>query len=181
MDTRVIASSASSPYLSSSISLSDFILKTTSHWSRCIVLILPWWLPASQCYSHCVKSMYTGILLFNPHSTNIFHQLNRPRFTICTYQNETDCLCLYYMSYFTSFTWHITWMRIRKVPLQHSWATFLSYKQKMEWPSEPNEQNIQYPITSLIFVIESQTLCLYPSFQGQGNQFLHLICNWRNI
>ena len=127
---------------------------------------------------------------FNPHSTDIFYHLivlcrvqfdPRQRFTICTYQNETDCLHLLYISNFTLFTWHIIWMRIRKVPLQHPWATFLSYKQKMKWPSEQNEQDIQYPITSLIFVIESQTLCLYPCFQGQGSQFLHLICNWKNV
>ena len=126
----------------------------------------------------------------NPQSTDIFYHLiipcgvqldPRQRFTICTYQNETDCLHLLYISNFTLFTWHIIWMRIRKVPLQHPWATFLSYKQTMKWPSEPNEQDIQYPITSLIFVIESQTLCLYPCFQGQGSQFLHLICNWKNI
>ena len=88
-----------------------------------------------------------SINMFNPHSTDIFYRLiipcgvqldPRQRFTICTYQNETDCLHLLYISNFTLFTWHIVWMRIRKVPLQHPWATFLSYKQKMKWPSEPN-------------------------------------------
>ena len=115
-----------------------------------------------------------AFVLFNPHSTEIFYHLiipcgvqldPRQRFTICTYQNETDCLHLLYISNLTLFTWHIIWMRIRKVPLQHPWATFLSYKQKMKWPSEPNEQDIQYPITSLIFVIESQTVSL-PMFSG---------------
>ena len=86
-----------------------------------------------------------------------------------------------YISNLTLFTWHIIWMRIRKVPLQHPWATLLSYKQKMKWPSEPNEQDIQYPTTFLIFVIESQTLCLYPCFQSQGSQFLHLIRNWKKF
>ena len=105
----------------------------------------------------------------------------RPRLTICTYRNETDCLYLLYISYFTSCTWHITWTRIRKVPLQHLWSNFLSCKQKTKWPSEPNEQDVQYPIPSLIFVIESQSLCLYPCFQGQGSQFLHLFCNWKNF
>ena len=98
---------------------------------------------------------------------------SRPRFTICTYQNETDC-CIY----FTYHTWHrlldMKWTRIRKVPLQHPSTTFLPYKQKIKLPSETNEQDIQYPITSLIFVIESQFLCLYPCFQGQVSQFLHL-------
>ena len=45
-------------------------------------------------------------------------------------------------------------------------------------PSEPNQQDIQYPITSLIFVLESQSLCFCTCFlQGQGRQFLHLFCN----
>ena len=95
------------------------------------------------------------------------------------YQNETDCLYLLYISYLTLFAWHIIWRRNRKVPLQYPSATVLSYMQKIKWPSEPNEQDIQYPITSLIFVIESQSLFLYPCFQGQGSQFLHLFCNWR--
>ena len=63
---------------------------------------------------------------------------------------------------------------------QHPWATFLSYKQNTEWPSDPNDEDIQYPITSLIFVIESQSLYLYLCFQGQGSQILHVLCNWRN-
>ena len=33
----------------------------------------------------------------------------------------------------------------------------------------------------LIFVMKNQSLCLYPCFQGQGSQFLHLFCNWRFI
>ena len=106
---------------------------------------------------------------------------SRQRFTICTYRNETDCLYLLYISYLTSFAWHIIWTRIRKLPLQHPWATFLSYKQKIKGSSEPNEQDIQYPITSLIFVMESQSLCLYPYFQGHGSQFLHLFYNWRKF
>ena len=106
---------------------------------------------------------------------------SRARFTIFTYRNETDCLYLFYISYLASFTWHIIWTRIRKVPLQHPWATFLSYKWTIKWQSEPNEQDIQYPITYLIFMIESQSLCLYPCCQGQGSQFLHLFCNWRNF
>ena len=131
-------------------------------------------------------------ICLNPHSTDIFYHLiilcgipcgvqldPRQRFTICTYQNEADCLHLLYISNFTLFTWHIIWMKIRKVPLQHPWATFLSYKQKMKWPSEPNEEDIQYPITSLIFVIESQTLCLCPCFQGQGSQFLPPARFWK--
>ena len=124
----------------------------------------------------------------NPHSADIFYRLillcgvrldPRPRFTICTYQNDTACLYLLCISYLTTFACHIIWRTIRKVPLQHPWATFLSYMQKIKWPSEPNEQDIQYPITSLMFVIESQSLFLYPCFQGQGGQFLHLFCNWR--
>ena len=81
---------------------------------------------------------------FIPHNTDIFYCLilpcgvrvdPRPRFTICTYRNDTDCLYLLYISYLTSFTWHIIWTRIRKVPLQHPWATFLSYtkKKKSVW------------------------------------------------
>ena len=62
-------------------------------------------------------------------------------------------------------------MRIRKVPLLLLGTNFLSYKQKITWQSEPNEQDIQYPITSLIFVIESQSLSLYPCFQGHEDSF----------
>ena len=36
---------------------------------------------------------------------------------------------------------------------QHPSAIFLSYKQKIKCLSKPNEQDIQYPITCLIFVI----------------------------
>ena len=80
--------------------------------------------------------------------TNI-HYLHLPKWN--------RLFALLYISNLTLFTWHLIWMRIRKVPLQHPWATFLSYKQKMKWPSKPNDQDIQCPITSLIFVIESQT------------------------
>ena len=52
----------------------------------------------------------------NLHNTDIFYRLiircmvrldPRPRFTICTCRNETDCLYLLYISYLTSFTCHI--------------------------------------------------------------------------
>ena len=37
---------------------------------------------------------------------------------------------LLYISYLTSFTLHIIWTRIRKVPFQHPWATFLPSTQE---------------------------------------------------
>ena len=101
--------------------------------------------------------------LFNPHNIDIRYHLimqygvwldPRPRFTICTYWNETDCLHLLYISYLTSFTWQSIWTRIRKVPLQHL-ENFSVIWAKIKWPSEPNEQDIHYPITSFIFLIES--------------------------
>ena len=104
------------------------------------------------------------------------HYLHLPKW------NRLFAVTLHIKLHIIYLTYHINiYIRIRKVPLLHPWATFLSYKQKMKWPSEPNEQDIQYPITSLIFVIENQTWCLYPCFQGQGNQFLHLICNRKDI
>ena len=136
-----------------------------------------------KCIYNCRS--YASQIHFNPLNTDIFYrlilQMGSPRFTVCTYRNETDCLYLLYISYLTSFTWHIIWTRIRKVSFQHPWATFLSYTQNGNCPSEPNEQDIQYPKTSLIFVIESQSLCLYPCFKGQGSQFVHLFCNWGNF
>ena len=118
-----------------------------------------------------VYTLIRSLHNINPHNIDIFYCLIllcgvrldlRPRFTICTYRNETDSLYLLCISYLTSFTWHIIWRRIRKVPLQHPWATFLSYTLKLKWLSE---QDIQYPITSLIVETESHSLCLYHVFR----------------
>ena len=96
----------------------------------------------------------------------------RSRFATCTYQNETDCLYLLVLD--ISYK-----QESKQLPLQHPWATVLLYKQKTKWPCEKNEQDIECPITSWIFVKESQSLCLYPGLQGQWSQFFHLLCNWR--
>ena len=51
-----------------------------------------------RCRSHALPPEYHSI---NPHNTDIIYRLivpcgldPRPRFTLCTYQNETDCLYL---------------------------------------------------------------------------------------
>ena len=122
---------------------------TFSEITKVSVYVYPYILKSIQritMYPHGLKSIRICVRSapcsrFNPHNTDIFYHLiipcrvqldPRPRFTICTYQNETDCLHLLYISYLTSFIWHIKWLRIKKVPLQQPWATFLSYKQKNE-------------------------------------------------
>ena len=113
-------------------------------------------------YAYCY---YSKCSVFNPCNIDIFCRLiilcgvqldPRPRFTICTYRNETDCLYLLVLNISherESGKCHSTTPKPQ--PLC-SWATFLLLKQKMKLPSKPNEQDIQYPITSFIFVIESQ-------------------------
>ena len=128
----------------------------------------------------------------NPHNTNIFYWLiipcgvqldPRPRFTIYTYRNETGCL--YFLTLDISYERESEKCHSTTPQPQPKTSTLSNisviYKQKLNWLSEPNEQDIRYPITSLIFVIESQSLCPYPCFQGQGSQFLHLFCNGRNF
>ena len=137
--------------------------------------------------------VFDGVILvcyINPHNTDIFYRLIIPCGVRLTPDQDSPFALTEMKQTVFTCTLHIIWKRIRQVPLhnptpepqpQHPWATCLSYKQKIKCPSEPKEQDIQYPITSLIFVIESQSLCLYPCFQGQGSQFSHLLSNWRNF
>ena len=80
-----------------------------------------------------------------------------PRFTICTYRNETlFVFTLHIILDIIYMTYHMNKNQKSATP-----ATFLSYKQKIKWPSGPNEQDIAYPITSLIFVIEVSLFTLH--------------------
>ena len=66
--------------------------------------------------------------------------------------------------------WHA--LLLQESPWCHSGTLghfFLRARSKMAWPPEKSEQDLKYPITSLIFVVESQSLCLYPCWQGQGS------------
>ena len=82
----------------------DFIVKTTSHWSRCIVLILSWWLPrvGLQCYSHYVKYIYTRNCIIYTGSV-FFKVMNKyPTCSLCFLSGDTEmrreqesaCICV---------------------------------------------------------------------------------------
>ena len=56
----------------------------------------------------------------------------------------------------------------------------LPYKQKIKWPSEPNEQNIEHPITSLIFVKSKSVIVPLPMFSGSRKPILTFILQLKN-
>ena len=67
--------------------------------------------------------------------------------------------------YFTYHTWHhlldISYERESEKCHSNTLEQLCCHiKNKIKWTSEPNERDIQYPIAYLIFVMESQSLCL---------------------
>ena len=122
----------------------------------------------------------------NLHRTDIFYCLILPcgvdwtpdQDSVFALTEMKQTVCIY-------FIYHI-WHHLLDISYEESEKCHSStleqlfcHKQTIKLSSEPNEQNIQYPITSLIFVVESQSLCLYSCSKGQGSEFVHLSCNWR--
>ena len=101
----------------------------------------------------------------------------RPRFTICIYRNETDCI------YFTYHTWHhlLDISYEQESEKCHSRTPDLFFCHIRKNYICHLSQMSKIINTPLIFVIESQSLCLYQCFQGQGNQFLHLFSNFEDF